>query len=278
MKKFLTLIWLSWLGLSGLCMATGTVTGVTTWLTDSDGDGVSDEQDRCPGTPIGIAVNAYGCPLSVSSCDYTTSTITLTSSGGSAGTNINTRYILANNTGTILQVATVPTFSGLSGTATYMALAVTYEGTISNLSVGQALSAVSATCFNWSNALVFKACVAPPATCDYQIGQTISVNSAGGSVGTGIMTKYVLTNATGVIVQVSNQPSFPSIGLLEGIYIAYAVTYIEDGSINGLLANGVNTIGTVSANCLKLSAGLELRLCQPCVPRCIPVVISRIKL
>ena len=32
-------------------------------LLDTDGDGVSDNQDRCAGTPLGITVNAEGCPL-----------------------------------------------------------------------------------------------------------------------------------------------------------------------------------------------------------------------
>lgn len=32
-------------------------------LADSDGDGVTDEQDRCPNTPPGVTVDAYGCPL-----------------------------------------------------------------------------------------------------------------------------------------------------------------------------------------------------------------------
>jgi OOP family OmpA-OmpF porin len=30
---------------------------------DSDGDGVPDANDRCPGTPKGVAVDAHGCPL-----------------------------------------------------------------------------------------------------------------------------------------------------------------------------------------------------------------------
>lgn len=30
---------------------------------DSDGDGVSDSRDRCPGTPSGVAIDAAGCPL-----------------------------------------------------------------------------------------------------------------------------------------------------------------------------------------------------------------------
>ncbi len=32
-------------------------------LVDSDGDGIADAIDACPGTPAGVAVNAAGCPL-----------------------------------------------------------------------------------------------------------------------------------------------------------------------------------------------------------------------
>jgi|Deesub1362A_J573_1020465.scaffolds.fasta_scaffold00178_12 OOP family OmpA-OmpF porin len=32
-------------------------------LIDTDGDGVPDSQDRCPGTPRGVAVDVKGCPL-----------------------------------------------------------------------------------------------------------------------------------------------------------------------------------------------------------------------
>ena len=30
---------------------------------DSDGDGINDAMDKCPGTPEGVAVNTLGCPL-----------------------------------------------------------------------------------------------------------------------------------------------------------------------------------------------------------------------
>lgn len=30
---------------------------------DSDGDGVPDDQDKCPGTPAGVEVDAFGCPV-----------------------------------------------------------------------------------------------------------------------------------------------------------------------------------------------------------------------
>lgn len=34
---------------------------------DSDGDGVSDDRDRCPNTPAGTRVDAFGCPVPVDS-------------------------------------------------------------------------------------------------------------------------------------------------------------------------------------------------------------------
>jgi OOP family OmpA-OmpF porin len=35
----------------------------STGAQDSDGDGVTDDKDRCPGTPHGATVDAYGCPM-----------------------------------------------------------------------------------------------------------------------------------------------------------------------------------------------------------------------
>ncbi|MBC2713265.1 MAG: OmpA family protein [Desulfosarcina sp.] len=32
-------------------------------MIDSDGDGVADAMDKCPGTPVGVKVDAVGCPL-----------------------------------------------------------------------------------------------------------------------------------------------------------------------------------------------------------------------
>jgi hypothetical protein len=32
-------------------------------LPDSDGDGIADQFDKCPGTPAGVAVDSHGCPM-----------------------------------------------------------------------------------------------------------------------------------------------------------------------------------------------------------------------
>lgn len=38
-------------------------TKVAAGPTDSDGDGVYDDQDQCPNTPLGVSVDSVGCPL-----------------------------------------------------------------------------------------------------------------------------------------------------------------------------------------------------------------------
>ncbi|MVM31632.1 hypothetical protein GO755_16415 [Spirosoma sp. HMF4905] len=235
------------------------------WLADSDSDGVVDSQDLCPGTLPGVAVNAYGCPVTVAQCEYNTATVTLASAGGSSGGS--TKYVLADNTGKILQISNTPTFTGLTGAATYMALALTYDGSVSNLSIGQSLSGVSATCLDWSDALVFKACITP-STCDYQVGQTITLKTTGGSSGTGLKTSYVLTDANGKLLQISTTPSFSTSGLTAGTYQAYALTYNNDNTVTHLAANGTNNLNQVTASCLDWSDALLINVCAPTPPAC----------
>ncbi|GAB3022956.1 hypothetical protein [Spirosoma pulveris] len=250
----------------------------TNWLVaDADRDGVDDSVDLCPGTAAGVAVSVYGCPLDLAACDYTTSTVTLKSAGGSTGSTLTTRYVLASNTGTILQVSATPSFTGLTGTATYMALALTYDGTVSNLSVGNPLSSVLASCQDWSDALMFKACVPPVPTCDYQVGDVITLRSAGGSSGTGVKTSYVLTDASGKLIRVSTTASFTTTELVAGAYKAYALTYSDDASITNLVANGSNTLAQVSASCLAVSSAYPLTLCGGCQAQCIPIMVVRIR-
>lgn len=254
------------------------------WLVDSDLDGVDDASDLCPNTPTGTSVNAYGCPLALVTCDYSTATVTLNSSGGNSGSTGITRYVLASNMGTILQISPTTTFSGLSGTATYMAVAITYDGAVTNLAVGNSLSAVSGSCYDWSDALTIKVCVAtppgptPPTSCDYQIGQPIALQMAGGSSGSGIKTSYVLTDAAGKLVRLSSTPAFSSVGLVAGTYLAYALTYNDDNTIANLVVNGTNTLSQVTAACLAVSPGLSLVLCVGnCAPVCVPILVTRIR-
>ncbi len=53
---------------------------------DSDGDGVTDNQDQCPGTPAGVAVDALGCPrkgsITLEGVTFEVNSATLTAGSG----------------------------------------------------------------------------------------------------------------------------------------------------------------------------------------------------
>lgn len=246
-------------------------------VSDMDGDGVPDARDFCPATTLGTIVNAYGCPIEVAQCTNSTGSVTFNTNGGTTGVGITTRYVLTTNTGTILQINPTSSFTGLTGSATYMALALAYEGPVSNLTVGSSLSGVSASCLDWSDALVFKACVAPPVACDYQVGDAIVLRTSGGSTGTGVQTRYVLTDAAGKLVSLSTTPSFSSAALVAGTYRAYALTFTDDNSLENLVVNGTNTLSQVRASCLVLSTAFSLQLCGACPTACIPILITRLR-
>nr|WP_299417252.1 hypothetical protein [uncultured Emticicia sp.] len=103
------------------------------------------------------------CPASGtgSTCDYTTSSFTVkTASTPPAGGT--TQYILANSSGVILQLTSTPTFTGLSGSQSYNVYAVSYTGTVSNLTVGSSINSISGSCYDLSNALPITVCVCQP--------------------------------------------------------------------------------------------------------------------
>lgn len=240
-------------------------------ITDTDGDGVSDALDLCPGTASGIQVNLYGCPVSLTNCDYNTSSFTVVSTPAPAG--MQTKYILADALdGKIVQIANVPTFSNLVGSKTYMVLSYSYEdnGTLVNLNTGNLINQVNSSCGDWSRALSVKVC-APfisNGVCDYTTSSfTLSTTSAP----SGATTKYLLVNQTGTIVKLADSPTFTGISGIN-TFNAYSISYT--GTVNNLSLG--SNFSDVTGSCLDWSSPLSVKVCV-CNPVCIPVSIARIK-
>lgn len=107
-------------------------------------------------------LNVKICPPAVGgTCDYTTSSFTLQTQT-SPPVDGTTKYILTSLSGTILQVNTTPTFSGLSGSQSYNVYAVSYTGSISNLTVGSSYNNILGACYDLSNPVLVTVCVCKP--------------------------------------------------------------------------------------------------------------------
>jgi SdrD B-like domain/Thrombospondin type 3 repeat len=140
--------------------STATVVVTASTNNDLDGDGVINSADLCPNTPIGTAVNAYGCPRTLVTCNAPTNSITLTSTPNSPQVGQVNAYVLTDSMGIIKFISTTPSFTGLTFNKTYMALAIGYmnDGSLTGLTVGQPLSGVTATCIDKSDVLLVKPC------------------------------------------------------------------------------------------------------------------------
>lgn len=93
-------------------------------------------------------------------CDFTTSSFTLNTAPAPSGAT--TKYLLVNQSGTIVKVADSPTFTGISGTNTFNAYSISYTGTVNNLALGSNISGVTGSCLDWSSPLSVKVCVCNP--------------------------------------------------------------------------------------------------------------------
>lgn len=132
-----------------------TVTGLTV------GGALTNVSAVCGDLSKPLLVNVCVPSSSSGTCDYTTSSFTLKTTT-TPPTGATTEYILTNLSGVILQKSATPTFSGLTGTQSYNVYAVSYTGSISNLSVGSNYSAITGACYDLSNAFPVKVCVCQP--------------------------------------------------------------------------------------------------------------------
>ncbi|MER0442853.1 hypothetical protein [Emticicia sp. W12TSBA100-4] len=134
-----------------------TVTGLTV------GGTLTNVSAACGDFSKPLLVNICVPPSNAGVCDYTTTSFTLkTVTSPPAGAT--TEYILTDLNGVILQKSVTPSFTGLTGTQSYNVYAVSYTGSISNLSIGSNYSTITGACYDLSNAFPVKVCVCQP-TC-----------------------------------------------------------------------------------------------------------------
>lgn len=193
-------------------------------------------------------------------CDTKTSSISLKLSESAPP---NTQYVLINKEGVIQQISPTASFSNLSIPQLYNAFAFTYndDGSLNNFSVGKNIAQVTANCFDWSNPLPIRTCLTfeQPQQCTAN-SSNITLNIPIQTTQPNMIVKYLLVDQTSTIKQINTIPSFTNLQKNEP-YNAYAVAYINDGSINSLQVG--NSINTLIANQLIRSNPVPLKVCFP---------------
>ncbi|OED38068.1 hypothetical protein AB832_04770 [Flavobacteriaceae bacterium (ex Bugula neritina AB1)] len=173
------------------------------------------------------------------------------SGGGDIG---DVEYFLTNTYGVILKKSSLPSFLNISS-GTYNVYSLNYSDTVIGNIVGANINNITGSCFSLSEARMLE--VLPPAPvsdCTVEEGNiTFDVST---STGTGT-TKYLLTDASGKILEISLTNTFT--GISSGNYIVYSINYSTPLSN---LVGGVE-VQNLQGTCYDLSLGVPLKVCPP---------------
>ncbi|SOE20525.1 hypothetical protein SAMN06298216_1014 [Spirosomataceae bacterium TFI 002] len=126
-------------------------------LVDGDNDGVPNEKDLCPNSPQNVAVSSFGCPQTIA-CNLLFDTVQVSSAPNSPTLDQVTKYLLLDSLGTIVQISDNSTFLNFGFQKTFSIVAVSYEGTIQSLNLGENVGSITSDCLDFSNVQQVKAC------------------------------------------------------------------------------------------------------------------------
>lgn len=186
--------------------------------------------------------------------------------------NMIVKYLLVDQTSTIKQINTTPTFTNLLKNEPYNAFAIAYanDGSINNLQIGNSINTLIANNqLILSNPVPLKVCFpfVNLETCNLS-----EVNITFNNPQTA-NTQYILVNSSNTIVQLSNTPQFTNLNQNQS-YNAYAISYQNDNSIINLSVG--QNLNSIKANCLDWSEPYPLKSCF-CKPICIPITVTKTK-
>ena len=198
-------------------------------------------------------------PKASAQCDFQANTpISFQATGGNTAANYVNQYLLTDDLGTILEVASTPSFSGKPA-GVYIIYTINYESTstVTGNQVGGKISQVTGDCLDISAPLAISVCSLNE-VCDFSQTQSISFNAAGGNTDPAYSNLYALTDFAGVIVQTSLSPSFSA--QTAGVYLVFNINYLTSEGITN--ASVGQSITNVTGNCFAISDPLAIHVCQ----------------
>lgn len=212
---------------------------------------------------IGFMIGTLG-QLSGQSCDFNTGQITLNVVGGNQTDQYNTVYAVTDIDGIILEVNNDRPEFDLFTEGFYIAYAINFrEGTtVTDLEENSHIDLISADdCFDIGAPFGFTVCE-EITICNYCLGETITLNAQDGNTSTDFTTKYVLTDNSGKIISIVDEPTWEDLD--QGLYLAFSVNYDSEKVILGL--DTALNIANVQSACLDIEGPFIIGICDQLKP------------
>ena len=202
--------------------------------------------------------------IQAQSCDFTTGPVTLNVTGGNQTDSYNSTFILTDLSGQILLVNEDEATFEIGEQGFYTAYAVNYKDdtNVTGLVAGANIVDVSSdNCFDIGLPYGFTVCT-EITTCNYCLGETVSLTADGGNTDPAFTTQYVLTNIRGEILLISDTPVFEE--LEAGVYNIFPINYETAKAIEGLEIGGF--IQRVQSGCIEIGTPFIAGVCDQLNP------------
>ncbi|GAB3756815.1 hypothetical protein [Spirosoma pomorum] len=209
---------------------------------------------------LGVFItSAFGTVFAQVGCTYRAGTISFVASGGNMGAAYTTQYILADGNDKILATSPTTSFSNVAA-GNYKLYALNYDTSkgITGNTVNSTIANITGSCFDVSAAFPINVCPQDGSGCDYTVG-TVSFVASGGNLAADYATTYALTNADGIVTNVSSTASFTV--TTPGTYLAHGLNYKNDGTLTGLSVG--QSLSAVTASCVDVGTPAIIQVCGP---------------
>ena len=200
--------------------------------------------------------------LTGQNCDFRVGVITFQANGGNVSPLYTNSYVLTNPDGQILSISAereVEIFTE----GFYILYAVNYKigSVVNGLEVGDYIQNVTGDCLDVGSPFGMTVC-GDIGDCVYCLGETINLNVSGGNNDPGHVTEYFVTNQSGEILVIQDNPIFTGLG--EGVYVAFAINYDVSEGLTGFQVG--SNIADIQGVCKSISEGEILTICQDLNP------------
>lgn len=212
--------------------------------------------------PVIVTTGATACSTATAGVGI----ISAVATGQNTTVGFTTTYVLTNATGVIQSSNTTGSFNTPGSIGEYRIYAVNYSttGILPNLANGNNIASMGGDCVDVSDTPKCFNVTAGSVTCINVSGlASISATASGQNTGIGFTTRYIMTNASGVILNSNTSGSFTAPNSAGEVRI-YAVNYNTAG-IQPVFTNGIN-ISAIGGDCVDISD----------IPKCFTVTPSSV--
>jgi len=193
-------------------------------------------------------------------CDFQKNDpIAFTFSGGNMGVGFETKFVLTNNYGQILDIQTNPLFPNGGTTDVVGVYALNFPSINQpvGLQIGSSICQVGGDCLDIYGPMYLGLC---PFDCDFLNDDDIVFSATGGNNSGTYTSTYILADSVGLVLSANTAASFPA-QPVGGIYSMHAINHPIASSFSSIAVD--TPVSSINSTCIDKACPVAFLVCDP---------------